>query len=202
MEDDVSRTPKTKKKKIKSDHIINIRFNLNWVIFTIILTFSLSVLISFVTTSLLGDVGMGVAVFVLLVIISIGIFFDIIGIAVTAANEIPFHAMASNRVYGAKSAIRLIRSAEKVSNICNDVVGDICGIISGATATIIITGLHERHSAENIFISLGITGLVAALTVGGKAAGKSFGISRCNEIMFTVGKILCLFNKDNAGRKG
>lgn len=199
MGDDVSKTGK--KIRVKSDHVINIKFDPKWVVVTIILTFSLSVFISLVTTTLLESVSIGVAVFILLFIISLGIFFDVIGMAVAAANERPFHAMASNRIRGAKSAISLIRNAEKVSNICNDVIGDICGIISGATGTVILAQLYTIYSSKNIFISLCITGTIAALTVGGKAAGKSFAISHCNEIVFSVGKMLCLFSKEKTRGK-
>ena len=195
MSDGVSKTSKSKKVIVRSDHVINIKFDIKWVILTVLITFFLSVTISLITTSVLGDVSMGVAVFILLAIIILGIFFDIVGMAVTAANEKPFHAMASKRVYGAKSTISLIRNAEKVSNICNDIIGDICGIISGATSTVIVSRLILSFSANSLLLSLVITGMVAALTVGGKAAGKSFAISHCNEIIYTVGKLLSVFSK-------
>ena len=195
MSDGVSKTSKSKKVIVRSDHVINIKFDIKWVILTVLITFFLSVTISLITTSVLGDVSMGVAVFILLAIIILGIFFDIVGMAVTAANEKPFHAMASKRVYGAKSTISLIRNAEKVSNICNDIIGDICGIISGATSTVIVSRLILSFSANSLLLSLVITGMVAALTVGGKAAGKSFAISHCNEIIYTVGKLLPVFSK-------
>ena len=195
MSDGVSKTSKSKKVIVRSDHVINIKFDIKWVILTVLITFFLSVTISLITTSVLGDVSMGVAVFILLAIIILGIFFDIVGMAVTAANEKPFHAMASKRVYGAKSTIFLIRNAEKVSNICNDIIGDICGIISGATSTVIVSRLILSFSANSLLLSLVITGMVAALTVGGKAAGKSFAISHCNEIIYTVGKLLSVFSK-------
>ena len=87
---------------------------------------------------------------VVIIIILISIIFDIIGTAVTAADETPFHAMASRKLYGAKQAIKLIRNADKVSNFCNDVVGDICGVISGAASSYIIieivkTGLNRSN---------------------------------------------------------
>ena len=201
MSDDVSKTPRSKKITVKSAHVINRRLSPKWVIKVIVITFLLSVLISLATTSLLNDVSILIAIFILLIIVSLGIFFDVIGIAATAAKEAPFHAMASNRVYGAQCTITLVRNAEKVSNICNDVIGDICGIISGATATAIIAELYINKSTNSIIISLVLTGAVAALTVGGKAAGKTIAISHCNEIMYAVGKMLCFFSKGNNGRK-
>ncbi|WDC83794.1 hypothetical protein PL321_14940 [Caloramator sp. mosi_1] len=82
--------------------------------------------------------------FVLISIIFVGIIFDIIGVAVTAAEEAPFHSLASRKVKGAKTAVKLIRNADKVSNFCNDVIGDICGVVSGAAGAIIISKLISK----------------------------------------------------------
>ena len=65
---------------------------------------------------------MPVAFFILLVIIFVGIIFDVVGMAVACADETPFHAMASRKIPGAQEAISLLRNAERVSSICNDVV--------------------------------------------------------------------------------
>ena len=69
------------------------------------------------------------AFIVLLLIVFLGILFDIIGVAVMSANEKPFHSMAAKKLPGAVEAMKLLRSAEKVSSFCNDVVGDICGVV-------------------------------------------------------------------------
>ena len=79
----------------------------------------------------LDGAGLPVAFGVLVCFIGLGIVFDIIGVAVTAADERPFHSMAAHKTPGAREALGLIRRANKVSSFCNDVVGDICGIISG-----------------------------------------------------------------------
>ena len=66
---------------------------------------------------------MALAFVVLACFILLGIVFDIIGVAVTAADERPFHSMAAHRTPGAREALGLIRKANKVSSFCNDVVG-------------------------------------------------------------------------------
>ena len=55
-----------------------------------------------------------------------------IGIAVTVATPKTFNSMATKNVRGARACINLIRKASKVSSFCNDVIGDICGILSGS----------------------------------------------------------------------
>lgn len=190
---DQSGQQRTKRIKVKNSHIPKKKISVSWIVLTLLLTFSLSVLITLITNILLADLPLGVAFVVLTVIISLGIIFDILGIAVTAAAEAPFHAMASSRVKGAKEAVSLIRNAEKVSNFCNDVVGDICGIISGSAATVIVAQLAVNFSAETMWLSLLVTGIVAALTVGGKALGKTVAMTKCNSIVYLVGKVIYFF---------
>ncbi len=155
-----------------------------WVILIIVLSFILSISMSLVSSSILQNVNIFVAFLVVLVIILISIIFDLVGTAVTAADEAPFHSMASRKLYGARQAIRLVRNADKVSNFCNDVVGDICGIISGtASAYIIISFVKSSKDSETTIAGLVITGLVAAMTVGGKAFGKTIAIQNSNYII-------------------
>lgn len=124
----------------------------------------------------------------------IGIIFDIIGVAVTSADEKPFHSMAARKVPGALEAIRLLRSAERVSSICNDVIGDICGVVSGAaSATIAAKILQNFDFSWPMMVQLLMSALVSGLTVGGKAIGKTFAINSCTQILTAVGKVLHFF---------
>jgi len=134
---------------------------------------------------------MFVAFLILLAIVFIGIIFDVIGVAVTSADEKPFHSMAARKVPGASQAIHLLRNAERVSSICNDVVGDICGVVSGsASATIAAQVLHNFTFSWPQLVTLLMSAFVAGLTVGGKAIGKSFAINSCTQIVSTVGKLI------------
>lgn len=188
-------TPQRPRKiRVKSKHTPNKKISVSWIILTILLTFFLSVAMTVFTSSFLGDASIAVALFVLLCIVLLGILFDIFGVAVTTAAEAPFHAMASNRVRGAAQAIRLIRNAEKVSNFCNDVIGDICGVVSGATGGIIVSELVTNFSFSSLLTSLFVTSCISAMTVGGKALGKTLAINQCNQLCFWIGKVLALFS--------
>lgn len=186
---------KKRKIKVKSNHTGNKRFSFPWIVTTVLLTFFLSVIISYLTSSRLHDVALEIAFVFLFVIIFIGIIFDIIGTAVTASNITPFHAMASNRVRGSKTAVKLIKHAEKVSNVTNDVIGDICGIISGSIGTIIVAELCLVHNYNFLLVSLVVTGAISALTVGGKALGKTWAINNCNAVVFLVSRIISVFER-------
>lgn len=135
---------------------------------------------------------MTVAFLILLVIVMLGILFDIIGMAVATADEKPFHSMAARRVPGAQEAIRLLRNAERVSSICNDVVGDICGVVSGSAAATIAAQVLARMEGFSWpqLITLAMSALVAGLTVGGKAIGKTYAIKSCTNIVHGVGRFI------------
>ncbi|MDR3207048.1 MAG: hypothetical protein LBT60_01830, partial [Oscillospiraceae bacterium] len=150
------------------------RVDWRWAATIVAWTFAISMGMSFASSETLKGVGLGVALLVLLAFVLLGIVFDIAGIAVATASEKPFHSMSSRRVPGAQNALWLIRRAEKVSNFCNDVVGDICGIISGATTAVIATQAVVGMNISLTLAQLIAAALAAAVTVGGKAIGKGF----------------------------
>ena len=200
MEDSGSRRPP----KVRSGHITNKKVSYSWVFFTLFLTFFLSLTIGFIAGTLMTNVAVGMAFFILFMVILLGVVFDMVGIAFTAAIETPFHSMASSRVRGAEQTIKLIRNAEKVSNVCNDVVGDIAGIVSGTMATAIASHLLMTFQSWNVlWLSLILTAIIASLTVGGKALGKTMAMSNCNSIVYGVGFMLSFFwpSKHSSKRK-
>lgn len=167
---------------------------ISWVITIFFVTILVSGTISLVSDMIMDVSTVVVAFLILLGIVLIGIIFDIIGVAVTSADEKPFHSMAARKVPGAQDAIRLLRKAERVSSICNDVVGDICGVVSGsASATIAAQVIAAGSFSWPQLVTLILSSLVAGLTVGGKAIGKTFAINSCTTIVHTVGKLLWAF---------
>lgn len=191
MEDNFKHPANERKVKFRANVVGSKKENFRWVIFVTLLTFVLSASLSVISSTLLEEAHIYISFLIVLLIILIGIIFDVIGIAVTAADEAPFHAMASRKVYGAKQAIKLIRNANKVSSICNDVVGDICGVISGAASGFIVLKVAMvAGNAVETLASIGITGTVASLTIGGKAIGKTIAIAKSNYIVYKVAVIL------------
>lgn len=150
-------------------------------------TIIISMMFTYVCQVLLGDVSLFIAFFLLISIILIGVFFDALGNAVIAAEETTFHSMAAQKIKGAQEAIMLIRNAPVVANLFNDVIGDIAGIISGSTATAIVLAIEEGFGIQSIILSIAMSGVVAGLTVGGKAIGKGFAIERSRYIVYYVG---------------
>ena len=165
---------------------------IRWVVTIFLVTIVISGTISFISDEVMSESGILTAFLILFAIILIGIIFDIIGMAVATADEKPFHSMAARKVMGAQASIRLLRNAERVSSICNDVVGDICGVVSGsASATIAAQILQRSEFGWPQMISLLMSALCAGLTVGGKAIGKTFAVNSATSIVHSVGKLIC-----------
>ena len=167
------------------------RKTVKWVITVFLMTILISGTISLASDALMARSNMVVAFLILLFIVLIGIVFDIVGMAVASADEKPFHSMAARKVAGAQECIKLLRNAERVSSICNDVVGDICGVVSGsASATIAAQILRTFEFGWPDVVSLVMSSVVAALTVGGKAIGKGFAVNACTSIVYHAGQVI------------
>lgn len=163
--------------------------DIGWFIKIFFTTFILSIVFSFISSNGITNLSLIPAILILLLVILVGIGFDIIGVAVTVADENEFHAKATKKVKGSKSSIKLIRNAPKVANICADVVGDICGVLSGAISALISMKITEQFGL-NFDLQFILSALVAALTVGGKALGKGVANKNSTKIVHTVGIVL------------
>lgn len=186
-EKSINKIEKNKKSKTsKTDY--------RWTMLITMFTFIMSVALSFLLDHLLKDVNIFVGVIMLLSVILIGIIFDIIGVSVTSADQKLFHSMAANRIQEGKVAIDLIKNADKVSSFCNDVIGDMAGIISGALGASLLSKIYDKFNDINIaLIGTLITASVAGFTVGGKSLGKSVAINKYREIIFFISKIILKF---------
>lgn len=159
-----------------------------------VITFVLAALFTIISTYLLAGVAWAMGMVIVFGIVFFGVFFDMLGIAAAAAIEKPFHAMAAEKVNGSKHAIRIVRNADRFASFCNDVIGDISGIVSGTASAIVVLQLtvglgFSENSTFQIVISVVFTSIVAALTVGGKAIGKYLAINFSTEILLVVGRV-------------
>ena len=165
-----------------------------WALTVFLMAVVLSAVLSLASESMLEGAGVTAALLMLALFIGLGIVFDIIGVAVTAADPKPFHSMAAHKEKGAKQSLMLLRNAGRVSSVCNDVVGDICGIVSGATGAVIVTQLQRALNLRTVLISVAVTALVSGLTIGGKALGKTFAMKKSTKVVYWAGRFLHLFH--------
>lgn len=188
---------KRKNKKIKKQ---STNF---WPLKIFIMAIALSLGFSILSEYLMGATGIIVAILVIVLFVSIAIITDMIGVAVTACSKEPFMAMCSKKVRGAKEGLMLIRNADKVASLCADVLGDVCGILSGAAGASIVAKITIDFQNVNLTILVAslITALIAGVTIFGKALGKRTAMDNCNAIILKVGKFLSLFTKQNKSKK-
>ncbi len=168
--------------------------NNSWVIVIAITTFILSLFFSFISNTAISNLNIIAGLIVLILVILIGVVFDLIGVAVTVANEEDFHAQASKKLKGAKTSIKMIRNSAKVSNFCADVIGDICGVLSGAISAMIALKITQNYGVnENIQIIF--SALVASITVGGKAVTKEIAKRNSTKIVTIISKFISFGEK-------
>ena len=184
------------KKNPKSDKKGGQSSQYRWVVTAFCLAVALSAALSLASEAVLSGAGLAVALFILCMFIFLGILFDIIGVAVTAADPKPFHSMAAHKVKGAKESLKLLKNASTVSSVCNDVVGDICGIVSGTTTTVIVVRLQGLLDfVPALVLSVGLTALVSGFTIGGKALGKGVAMKSSTKVVYFVGRVISVFHR-------
>ena len=178
----------------------NKRYRWKWIAQVFLLSFVITVVLSALSNSIeiSGGRGFFAAVSILAAFIIIGVIFDIIALAIATADEKPFHSMAAHRVKSAKHAIKLIRNAEKIVSFFSDVIGDIAGIVSSATGMAIAAAMFINTDFDDYRAVVGnflITGLIAAVTIGGKAFGKSIALNNNTAIVNAVSKVMYFFSR-------
>lgn len=185
-----SKVQKIKNKKGSSKSYV-------WTIKITIITFFLAAVFSLVSNIITSKTGLVIASLMTLFLIVIAIISDGIAIAVTSCDLAPLLALASRKIKGSKIAIKLVKNSEKVASICADVIGDICGIISGACSIIIVAKILElAQDASEYWVTIFLSSLIAAITVGGKSYLKIIAIKNSKEMVMFIAKVLSIFTRD------
>ena len=166
-----------------------------WIIQITSITFLISLVFSGLSEILIPNLNIYIGIFIVIVFILIGVIFDMVGVAITSADDKPFHAKSSKKIKGAKTAVKLLKNADKVSSFCNDVIGDICGILSGSAGITITNSIINKFDFNPFTVTLLVTAIIASLTIGGKAIGKSIAIKNNTEIVYIFSKIISYFYK-------
>ena len=103
---------------------------------------------------------------------------------------------------GYKTAIKMSNNIDKISSFCGDVVGDICGILSGAGGVSLIVNMNIQN--QNIFfLATSLTSsFIAGLTIFFKAIMKTYAVENSLNVVMRVAKMLetnpfALFFKKN-----
>lgn len=162
--------------------------SLRWAVKTFILSISLSICFSVISQSMFPSLPVFLSIFVILFFIVLSVIFDMIGVAVTSTdiNNLEKH---SGKV-GYKTAIRLCQNTEKISSFCGDVVGDICGILSGAGGVSLVVNMHIHDASVYFIVTCLVSSLIAGLTIFGKAIMKGYAVDNCEKVVMKTGGFL------------
>lgn len=167
-----------------------------WGISVLFFSFALTVLFSFLTEISVKDSPVYVCVIVLFVLLVLNICCDLLANAIISCSPEAFHAMASNKIKGAKRAVTFCRNASKLSSVFADVIGDICGIVSGAAGTALVVHVALSGGTVQLIASIAVSAVIGALTVGGKAIFKHFAIKYNKQIVFGFARFTTFFKRE------
>ena len=167
----------------------------NWIYKVFFITFILAAIFSGLSNILSTKFNNVILILIILLVTVIGIVFDMIGTSVLTAEEKNFHAKSSRKIKGAKQSILIIKNNVNIANICNDIIGDICGIVSGGLGAVLAINLSIHFNFNLTLTTIIISALISSITVGGKAVFKKVATKNCDNIIMFVGKMLSIFKK-------
>lgn len=155
-------------------------------------SFLLAIIFTFISeyfASRLNSIILSLVFLVFIVLINIAA--DLVGTAVTAASHVPFNAKAAKRIRGAPHGLQLIRNADRVANLTNDMLSDITTTVGGALGiSIVVQIIKLAPNASQFWLNILITAFIAAVIVSGKAFSKKIALSHPDDVIFFVGRFL------------
>ena len=164
-----------------------------WPLKALVISFLLAATVNVASNLVLEGARLWLSCLITFLIVVIGVAFDVIGTAATSCEVEPFLSMASRKVKGAKTAVKLSKKADTVSSVCCDIIGDVCGIVSGVCAATIVVSVTEE---KEFWLGVLVYAAISTLTITAKAVGKRYAVNNANTIVFRVAKLLSIFNKE------
>ncbi len=162
--------------------------NLQWSVKIFILSMALSIIFSVISQSMFPNLPIFLSLFVIMFFIILSVIFDMIGIAVASLDIKKLERYKNEKGY--TSAVKLCKNTDKVSSFCGDVVGDICGILSGAGGVSLVVNMHLYNSNLYFIVTCLVSSFIAGLTIFGKAIMKGYAVEHCDIVVMKISKIL------------
>ena len=172
-----------------------------WAIKITIITFVLAILFSFLSQIATSSSQLFVPYMVLIFMIFISIITDAIAVSVKSCDVDRLFFLTKGKNFEYEIILKMVCNADKVNNICADVIGDMCGILSGACGATIVA--KADNLSYNYINAICVSSLIVAITVGGKAYMKDIAIHSSEEYLISCIKLLKIFirKKDGNYRK-
>lgn len=159
-----------------------------WTYKVLILSICLSIVFSIVSQSLFPALPITLSVFIIFFFIAVSVIFDMVAVAITSLELDKLELHKDEKHY--KTVLKLFLNREKVSSFCGDVVGDICGILSGAGGVSLVLNMHISDPSIDFLVTCLVSSLIAGITIFGKAIMKSYSVTNCESVVFNTAKLL------------
>ena len=162
--------------------------NWGWSVKIFILSICLSVVFSTISQSLFPTLPNILSVVVILFFIALSTIFDMIGVAIASTNKEKLKKDQFKDCW--QTANKLCDNTEKVSSFCCDVVGDICGILSGAGGVSLVLNLDIKDANLYLLVTCLVSSLIAGLTIFAKAIMKKKAVQKAEQVLLTTCQFL------------
>lgn len=159
-----------------------------WAFKVFFLSLSLSIIFSLASQSLLPKLSPFFSIFVIVFFVFVSVVFDMIAVAFTSINKNDLEKQKDENGYAI--ALKLTENADKVASFGGDVVGDICGILSGAGGVSLVVNMNINDVDLNLLVTCLVSSLIAGITIFCKAIMKTYAIKNAKQIVLAVGSYL------------
>ena len=159
-----------------------------WAFKVFILSISLSIIFSLVSQSLLPSLSPFFSIFVIVFFVFVSVIFDMVAVAFTSINKEQLDKFKNENGY--IMAVKLCERADKVASFGGDVVGDICGILSGAGGVSLVVNMNIQDANLNLLVTCLVSSLIAGITIFCKAIMKTYALQNCEQIAIVTGTYL------------
>ena len=162
--------------------------SLRWAFKVFVLSICLSIIFSLFSQSLLPTLSPFFSIFVIIFFIFVAVVFDMIAVAFTTISEEKLLPYKEEKGYN--MALSLCKNADRVASFGGDVVGDICGILSGAGGVSLVINMNIQDAELNLLATCLVSSLIAGITIFCKAIMKTYALENCVKIALKTGSHL------------
>ena len=159
-----------------------------WAFKVFVLSISLSIIFSLFSQSLLPSLSPFFSIFVIVFFVFVSVIFDMVAVAFTSINKEQLDKYKNENGY--VMAVKLCERADKVASFGGDVVGDICGILSGAGGVSLVVNMNIQDANLNLLVTCLVSSLIAGITIFCKAIMKTYALQNCEQIAIVTGVYL------------
>ena len=164
--------------------------SVRWAFKALILSVSVSIVFGMFSQSLFPALPAFLSVLIIFFFIFISVLFDMIGVAFTTLSKNDLNGLSEPDSPLFETLSKLFENKDKISSFCGDIVGDICGILSGAGGVSLVYNMHFSDINVNFIATCITSSVIAGLTIFGKAVMKGYAVQNCKNVAYMTAKTI------------